>query len=112
MDDATTAPVPEPIRRGVKRPVGSPLRQPLHQGPSRGEGPFGGRIRCACTKCTALAADEGPHHNPVRVATTATRSGDAWTLTGHKSFVLDGHVADLLIVSARAPEGQVRRPAE
>jgi hypothetical protein len=54
---------------------------------------------------TALATDEGPHHDPSRVATTATRAGDAWTLSGTKSFVLDGHVADLLIVSARAPEG-------
>src|SRR5262249_1743322 len=35
----------------------------------------------------------------------ATRSGDRFTLDGHKSFVLDGHSADLIVVLARAPKG-------
>ncbi|MCW2496722.1 acyl-CoA dehydrogenase family protein [Jatrophihabitans sp.] len=35
----------------------------------------------------------------------ATRSGDAWTLTGTKSYVLDGAGADILIVSASTPDG-------
>ncbi len=51
---------------------------------------------------TALAVDETPRHNPARVATTATRQGDGFTLNGQKSFVIDGHVADKLIVSARS----------
>ncbi len=38
-------------------------------------------------------------------ATTATRRGDDWVVTGSKRFVLDGHLADLLVVAARLPEG-------
>jgi len=35
----------------------------------------------------------------------ATQSGDGWTLTGAKSFVLDGHTAGLIIVAARTGAG-------
>jgi alkylation response protein AidB-like acyl-CoA dehydrogenase len=49
----------------------------------------------------ALAVDEGPHHTPHKVETTATVDGDGWQLNGSKSFVLDGHVANHLIISAR-----------
>jgi alkylation response protein AidB-like acyl-CoA dehydrogenase len=48
-----------------------------------------------------LAVDEGAHHNPTRIALTATTSGDGWALNGTKTFVLDGEAADLLIVAAR-----------
>jgi alkylation response protein AidB-like acyl-CoA dehydrogenase len=48
-----------------------------------------------------LAIDEGAHHHPTRIALTATRSGDGYTLNGTKTFVLDGEAADLLIVAAR-----------
>ncbi|MBX9946972.1 MAG: acyl-CoA/acyl-ACP dehydrogenase [Reyranella sp.] len=34
---------------------------------------------------------------------TATPAGGGWRLDGHKSFVLDGHTADLIVVLARAP---------
>ncbi len=37
------------------------------------------------------------------VATTATKSGKSWRLRGTKSFVLDGHTADLIVVLARRP---------
>jgi alkylation response protein AidB-like acyl-CoA dehydrogenase len=36
---------------------------------------------------------------------TAEAEGDGWTLTGVKSYVLDGHVADLLLVAAVTPGG-------
>src|ERR1700690_112145 len=35
----------------------------------------------------------------------AARQGDRWVLDGHKMFVLDGHVADLIVVAARTSEG-------
>ena len=35
----------------------------------------------------------------------AMSSGSGWKLEGHKSFVLDGHTADLIVVLARAPGG-------
>jgi alkylation response protein AidB-like acyl-CoA dehydrogenase len=39
------------------------------------------------------------------VALAATESNGGWTLDGHKSFVIDGHVANLIIVAARTQAG-------
>lgn len=49
----------------------------------------------------ALALEEGAHHNPTHIATKAQAEGNAFRLSGSKTFVLDGHVADKLIVAAR-----------
>lgn len=49
----------------------------------------------------SLALEEGHRHQPYRIATTATASGDGYSISGKKTFVLDGHVADQLIVAAR-----------
>ena len=49
----------------------------------------------------ALALEESHRHDPYGVATTATASGDGYVLSGSKTFVLDGNVADKLIVAAR-----------
>ena len=53
----------------------------------------------------ALAVDEGPKHAPAKMAATAVRSGNGFRLNGAKGFVLDGHVADALIVAARTEDG-------
>ena len=47
-----------------------------------------------------LAVDEGSKHKPWQFDTQATPRGDGWHLEGTKTLVLDGHVADLLIVAA------------
>ena len=39
------------------------------------------------------------------ITTPATKSGDGWTISGTKMFVLDGHTADLIIVAARTSAG-------
>src|SRR5438552_4567419 len=49
----------------------------------------------------ALAVDEGPKHRPLQTNLQAMRSGNGFKLNGAKSFVVDGHVADLLLVAAR-----------
>lgn len=49
----------------------------------------------------ALAVDERPRHAPLSVATRATGSAGRFKVNGKKLHVLDGHVADHLIVSAR-----------
>ena len=49
----------------------------------------------------ALALEESHRHDPYGVATAATASGDGYVLSGSKTFVLDGNVADKLIVAAR-----------
>jgi alkylation response protein AidB-like acyl-CoA dehydrogenase len=39
------------------------------------------------------------------VTLPATPAGDGWTLTGEKSYVIDGHSADLVLVAARTGAG-------
>jgi alkylation response protein AidB-like acyl-CoA dehydrogenase len=53
----------------------------------------------------ALAVDEGAKHRPLQTGLQAVRSGNGFRLTGAKSFVVDGHTADLLIVAARTAGG-------
>src|SRR5215467_1653528 len=48
----------------------------------------------------ALAVDEGPHHHPEKIALRATKSGSGTTLSGKKTFVIDGGSAGLIIVAA------------
>jgi len=50
---------------------------------------------------TALALEETNHHNPANVAMTAEKLGDGFRLSGEKKFVIDGHIADKLIVVTR-----------
>jgi len=50
----------------------------------------------------ALAVDERKKHAPSATALKAERSGNGFALTGDKCFVVDGHVADHLIVAARS----------
>ena len=49
----------------------------------------------------ALAVDEGRKHNPAATAMKAEKSGNGFKLSGSKTFVADGHVADKIIVAAR-----------
>jgi alkylation response protein AidB-like acyl-CoA dehydrogenase len=48
-----------------------------------------------------LAVDEGSKHRPENIALAAARCGNGFTLSGAKTLVVDGHVADLFIVAAR-----------
>lgn len=50
---------------------------------------------------TALALDEGAHHNPAGISTVAMRDGDGYRLSGKKRFVPNGQFADMFIVVAR-----------
>ena len=49
----------------------------------------------------ALAIDEGAKHRPLQIKLQAVRSGNGFRLSGAKAFVVNGHMADLLIVAAR-----------
>lgn len=51
----------------------------------------------------AIAEPDGDW-NPAAIATVATPAGSGYRLDGVKSYVVDGHIADLLIVAARAPK--------
>jgi alkylation response protein AidB-like acyl-CoA dehydrogenase len=49
----------------------------------------------------ALAIDEGRHHDPAAIAMEAKRSGNGFSLTGSKQFVVQGASADVILVAAR-----------
>ena len=55
------------------------------------------------TVATLAAAEDSGRWEVDSIRTTAQRRADGWRLNGHKSFVLDGHTADLILVLARAP---------
>ncbi|MGL6071614.1 acyl-CoA dehydrogenase family protein [Craterilacuibacter sp.] len=54
----------------------------------------GGTVRAA------LALDEGTRHDPSCLRLAACASGDGWVLDGSKSLVMDGTLADTLLVAA------------
>ncbi|MEO1137185.1 MAG: acyl-CoA dehydrogenase family protein, partial [Pseudomonadota bacterium] len=49
----------------------------------------------------ALAVDETRKHGPAKTAMAAEKHGNGFKLSGDKTFVADGHVADKIIVAAR-----------
>jgi alkylation response protein AidB-like acyl-CoA dehydrogenase len=57
----------------------------------------------------ALALEESHRHNPYSIATNASSSANGFELSGKKTFVLDGHIADKLIVVARTSGEQQAR---
>ncbi len=56
---------------------------------------------CSGERIVALALQETSRHDPYRIALRAEARGDGYRLSGEKLFVLDGHVADQLVVVAR-----------
>ncbi len=53
----------------------------------------------------ALACDEAGRHEPERVETEAEVLEEGFHLNGHKTAVVDGHIADIFIVSAWTGSG-------
>jgi len=53
----------------------------------------------------ALAIDEGPKHRPEAIAMRAVRSGNGFSLSGRKQFVVQGASADVTLVAAQSDEG-------
>ena len=57
------------------------------------------------TLLMALALDETAHFSPHRIETRAELSAGGYKINGAKAFVLDGHIADTLIVATRTSGG-------
>jgi alkylation response protein AidB-like acyl-CoA dehydrogenase len=49
----------------------------------------------------ALAIDEGTRHEPENIVMAATKSGGGYSLTGTKTFVMEGMAAKVFVVAAR-----------
>jgi alkylation response protein AidB-like acyl-CoA dehydrogenase len=56
---------------------------------------------CSGDRILALALQERGRFAPYAIETTATRDGGGYRIRGEKLFVLDGHVADQIVVAAR-----------
>ena len=62
-------------------------------------------IAAGKARATAALLEEHLDWDPASTATTARRAGNGWTLSGLKRFVPWAHVADVVLVPARSPEG-------
>ncbi len=60
-----------------------------------------GHVEAGVVAEATLAVDESAKHHPEKIAMPAARAGNGFRLSGAKTFVIDGHVANLLIVCAR-----------
>ena len=60
------------------------------------------------TVATLAFTEDGGRWDPAGTALTATPAGGRHRLEGAKSYVLDGHTADLVVVLARRPGSQGR----
>jgi alkylation response protein AidB-like acyl-CoA dehydrogenase len=62
-------------------------------------------IAAGRTIATLAWAEPDGSWDPARVSCEAAHDGTGWRLTGDKRFVPDAHVADLLVTTARTPDG-------
>jgi alkylation response protein AidB-like acyl-CoA dehydrogenase len=53
------------------------------------------------TAIAALAIDEGPKYAPEKIALAATKKGSGYSLSGAKTFVMEGMAANVFVVAAR-----------
>ncbi len=54
----------------------------------------------------AMACEEKPRHDPQAIATVAMKQGETYVLSGSKTGVIDGTIAEQLIVAARPMDAQ------
>lgn len=73
----------------------------LHGGSDEQKGDLLGQV-AGGELLLALALEETAHHSPYGAAASAEKSGDGYKVSGSKKFVLDGHVADKLVVVGRS----------
>ena len=62
-------------------------------------------IAAGQARASAALLEDSLDWAPATTAATATRAGDGWSLSGVKRFVPWAHVADVVLVPARSPEG-------
>jgi alkylation response protein AidB-like acyl-CoA dehydrogenase len=62
-------------------------------------------IAAGKARATAALLEEHLDWDPASITATAAKSGSGWTLSGLKRFVPWAHVADVVLVPARSPEG-------
>ncbi|MCU1345865.1 MAG: putative acyl-CoA dehydrogenase [Acidimicrobiia bacterium] len=77
----------------------------LHSGDDAAKKAYLPGIASGETIATVAFTEPSGKWDEAGITATATASGDGFTLNGTKSFVLDGHLASLIIVAARTGKG-------
>jgi alkylation response protein AidB-like acyl-CoA dehydrogenase len=62
-------------------------------------------IASGATSATLAYTEANGRWDESGITMAAKKSGDAWTLTGEKTFVLDGHTSGLILVAAKTGAG-------
>jgi len=62
-------------------------------------------IAAGQTVATLAFTEDDGSWDPDAIRLAAAKNGDGWVLDGHKSFVLDGHTAGLILAVARTDDG-------
>jgi alkylation response protein AidB-like acyl-CoA dehydrogenase len=73
----------------------------LHSGDDAAKKELLGGIASGETIATVAMTEDNGRWDAEGITATATKSGDGYTIDGHKMFVLDGHTANLIIVAAK-----------
>jgi alkylation response protein AidB-like acyl-CoA dehydrogenase len=77
----------------------------IHCGDDAAKGEYLPGIASGETIATLAFTEPSGKWDEAGITLAATKSGDGWTLTGTKSFVLDGATANLILVAARTDKG-------
>ena len=77
----------------------------LHSGDEAAKAAHLPGIAAGSTIATLALTEPNGKWDESGVTATASNSGGSWSINGTKSFVLDGHTADLIVVAARTGKG-------
>ena len=77
----------------------------LHAGDERAQAALLPGIAAGETIATLAFCEPSGRFDPAGIETLARRDGAAWRISGAKSYVLDGHTADLVLVAAGTASG-------
>jgi alkylation response protein AidB-like acyl-CoA dehydrogenase len=77
----------------------------LHGGDEAAKAAYLPGIASGATVATLAFTEDNGRWDESGIAATATAKGEGWVIDGHKMYVLDGHVADLVLVAARTTGG-------
>jgi alkylation response protein AidB-like acyl-CoA dehydrogenase len=77
----------------------------IHSGDDAAKGEYLPGIASGETIATLAFTEPSGKWDEAGITLPATKKGDGWTLSGTKSFVLDGATANLILVAARTDKG-------
>jgi len=73
----------------------------LHSGDDAAKKELLPGIASGATIATVAMTEDNGRWDAEGITATATKSGDGYTIDGHKMFVIDGHTANLIVVAAK-----------